>query len=167
MYQEKEFLLESAVTPLFVFRLDNHLYALPLADVERVTRSAAITPVAQSSPVLQGVVNVQGELLPVVNTRRLLSLPERDLDIDDIFILTRNNEQRVILIADAVHQVIQANSADILVASSLLGRHSPWQGLLALEDGMVMIQDLPSCLRYFEQQPQADLTLAMDGAQHG
>lgn len=153
--KEKEFLLEPAVVSLFVFRLDDHIYALPLTVVERVTRAAAITSVTHSIPILQGVINVQGELLPVINTRRMLSLPERELDIEDVFILIRNDKQRLVLIADAVHQVLTTESSRIIPASDLLGHHSPWQGLLVLDDGMVLIQDLAACLRDFNEQIQA------------
>lgn len=152
--KKKEFILDSSALSLFVFRLDDHLYALPLVAVERVTRAAAVTPVAHSASILQGVINVQGDLLPVINTRRMLSLPERELDIDDVFILIRNGQQRLVMIADAVHQVITTEASRIVPTDSILSHNSPWQGLLVLDDGMVLIQDLAACMSEFDEQIQ-------------
>ena len=163
--KKKEFLLDSSALSLFVFRLDDHLYALPLTAVERVTRAAAVTPVAHSASILQGVINIQGDLLPVINTRRMLSLPEKELDIDDVFILIRNNQQRLVMIADAVHQVISTEASRIVPADNILSHNSPWQGLLVLDDGMVLIQDLAACLREFDAQIQ--MMPAQETASHG
>jgi purine-binding chemotaxis protein CheW len=88
-----------------------------------VTRAATITPVAHSASILQGVINVQGDLLPVINTRRMLSLPEKELDIDDVFILIRNNQQRLVMIADAVHQVITTEISRIVPADHILSHN--------------------------------------------
>jgi purine-binding chemotaxis protein CheW len=137
-----------------------------LVAVDRVTRAAAITPISHSDSLIQGVINVHGELLPVINTRRMLFLPERDLDIDDVFILIQNNQRPMVLIADEVDQVITIDKSRIIPADVLVGQNSPWQSLLVLEDGLVLIQDLSSCLQACDITSQNQL-LKEEPAHHG
>jgi purine-binding chemotaxis protein CheW len=120
---------------------------LPLAVVDRVTRAAAITPVSHSASLIQGVINIHGELVPVINTRRMLFLPERDLDIDDVFVIIKHSQRPMVLIADEVDQVVTIDPSRIVPAETLVGHNSPWQGLLVLDDGLVLIQDLSRCLQ--------------------
>jgi purine-binding chemotaxis protein CheW len=137
-----------------------------LVAVDRVTRATAITPISHSDSLIQGVINVHGELLPVINTRRMLFLPERDLDIDDVFILIQNNQRPMVLIADEVDQVITIDKSRIIPADVLVGQNSPWQSLLVLEDGLVLIQDLSSCLQACDITSQNQL-LKEEPAHHG
>ena len=71
----------------FIFCLDNLRYALRLAAVERATRAAAVTPLPEYAGNILGVINVHGEIIPVVNTRRVFGLPEREIIPDDMFII--------------------------------------------------------------------------------
>ena len=71
---------------LLIFRLDATRYAIPLETVERVIRAVAVTPVREESSTLWGVINLRGEIVPVIDTRRLLGLSERDLELEDVFV---------------------------------------------------------------------------------
>ena len=64
---------------LVVFRLNGQRYALPLAAVERIVCAVEVTPLPGAPPVVLGVINVAGCVLPVFNIRRRFLLPEREV----------------------------------------------------------------------------------------
>ena len=57
----------SDIAQLVVFRLDERRYALPLAVVERVVRAVDVTPLPKAPPMVLGVIDVHGRVLPVLN----------------------------------------------------------------------------------------------------
>ncbi len=57
------------------FRLAGAGYALPVSHVERVVRVGEITRVPRAPASVQGVTNLRGRVIPVVDLRRRLGLP--------------------------------------------------------------------------------------------
>ena len=74
---------------LVVFTLDDQRYGLPLSAVERVVPMVDITPLPKAPDIVLGVVDVQGRVIPVVNLRRRLRLPERDIALTDQLVIAR------------------------------------------------------------------------------
>ncbi|MBI4530070.1 MAG: chemotaxis protein CheW, partial [Candidatus Latescibacteria bacterium] len=74
---------------LVVFTLDEQRYALHLSAVERVVCSVEVTPLPKAPEVVLGVINVQGQVLPVVNIRKRFQLPERGITLTDHFIVAQ------------------------------------------------------------------------------
>jgi len=66
---------------LVVFRLDAGEYALPVANVGEVLRMVAITPVPEAPEWLPGVINLRGRVIPVIDLRRKLHLPEAKVGV--------------------------------------------------------------------------------------
>ena len=58
--------------------LDGQEYAIPAEHVGEVFRFAAVMPLPDSPPWVLGVIDVRGRVIPVVDGRRRLGLPERE-----------------------------------------------------------------------------------------
>ena len=131
---------------LVIFRLDDVLYAIPLGSVHRVIRSVKLTPLPAGSNHVCGVINMHGTILPVIDTRHVLGLSPKEIELDDVYIIARTNKRTVVLIADSVDQVVEiannqiTNSIDIVPELELLS------GLTRLDNDIVLIQDIEKCL---------------------
>lgn len=131
---------------LVAFTLDEHRYALPLAAVERVVRAVAVTHVPDSPHVL-GIVNMHGEIVPVVDLRRRFGLAERVLTLSDQFIVTRSTRRRIAVLADTVTAVVDCGDEDLLEASPILAGARQLGGVAKSKDGvLVVIRDLDTLL---------------------
>ena len=64
---------------LLVFALGDQRCALYLPVVDRVVRMVEITPLPKAPDIVLGVVNVHGEVIPVINVRKRFGLPQRDI----------------------------------------------------------------------------------------
>ncbi len=59
---------------ILVFTLDEFSYALPLGNVLRVIHAIAIRNLPQSPEIISGIINVQGQIIPVINIRKRFGL---------------------------------------------------------------------------------------------
>jgi purine-binding chemotaxis protein CheW len=138
--------------PLLVFTLDEHRYALHLSAVERALRIVEISPLPKAPDIVIGVINVQGRILPVMNIRRRFRLPEREPSLSDQLIIARASRRMVALVADAVIGVIGRPEQEVVEAEKILPGLEYVQGVVKLEDGIILIHDLNRFLSIEEEK---------------
>lgn len=132
----------SDITQLIVFRLDERRYALPLTVVERVVRSAELTPLPQAPAIVLGAINVQGRVLPVLNVRRRFLMPEREINPADWFLLAHTARHTVVLVVDESEGVVERPQAEIVLSTQIVAGLEQFPGVVRLDDGLVLIHDL-------------------------
>lgn len=126
-----------------VFTLDEHYFALPVSIVERIVRSVIITPVPGTPENVLGVVNIQGQVIPVFNIRKIFGLPDRELKLSDQLIIARTSEHTISFITDMVTGVIKKLEQKTVPADRVFpGLEKIIEGLVFFEDGMILIYDL-------------------------
>ena len=137
---------------LVVFNLDDQRYALHLPCVERAIRMVEITPLPKAPDIVLGLVNVHGQVMPVLNIRRRFRLPEREADLGDQLIIARTTRRRVALVVDTVNDVLALPPGELVAPETILTQLEHVEGVVKLDDGMVFIQDLDRFLSLDEEQ---------------
>ena len=136
---------QTANRNLVTFRLDWQTYALPIESVEQVIEMVTVTPIPQVNHLVQGVINVRGKAVPVVNLRRYFGLPEADPHLDPHIILAQTGMWRVGLVVDQVLNVISLPANEVVRPSEVLpeglGSAPFLRGLVQSQDGMVLVLD--------------------------
>jgi purine-binding chemotaxis protein CheW len=127
---------------ILVFYLDRLHYALPLSAVERVIRAVEITPLPKAPEIVLGVINAKGMIIPVIDVRSRFRLPFREMVCDDRFILARTPIRVVALVVDGVSGVRELAVDAIASVDATLPFAEYLRGVAALDDGLVMINDL-------------------------
>jgi len=139
-------LSESTVHHLVTFRLDRQTYALPIEPIVQIIEMVAITPIPQVNPAVEGVINVRGTAVPVVNLRCHLGLPEAKLQLHTPIILVQTGERMVGLIVDQVADVLNISADQITRPKDMLPdglSDAPLlQGLMHTSQGAVLLLDL-------------------------
>ena len=138
-------------TSLVLFALDEHCYALPLSVVERVVRAVAITPLPKSPEIVLGIINVRGQVVPVVDLRRRLELSPRELKLEDRFIIAITAKRVVALAADSVAGVREIEDHQVIETGPTLSLAPYLKGAAKLPDGLVLIYDLDKFLSLDEE----------------
>ncbi len=124
---------------LVVFTLDDQQYALNLVCVERVVRAVEVTHLPQAPDTVLGVINFEGEVIPVVNTRKRLGLPEREIELQDLFIIARENDRTLALVGDEVKPVLEMADEQVVTSEKVLSATGYVQGVAKVDEGMVII----------------------------
>jgi chemotaxis signal transduction protein len=123
---------------LLVFHCGTRRCATPLGIVERVIRAVEVTPTVAISRAAIGVINVQGEIVPVLDLRRwpASAAYEADggcgLEADDQFILVHANGRRLAIVAQST-QGVRSCQVDELTSCS--GQPA----LIRLDDDVVTV----------------------------
>ncbi|RKG99080.1 purine-binding chemotaxis protein CheW [Corallococcus sp. CA053C] len=137
---------EARPQEVLLFTLERQRYGLPVEDVRELVRAARLTPLPQAPDVVEGLLNLRGELLPVLDLRRRFRHAARPLSPMDHFIVAHAGPRPVALRVDRAEglHVIAANEWDDSP------RELPGVGYVAgvakLPDGLVLVHDLRSFL---------------------
>jgi purine-binding chemotaxis protein CheW len=127
---------------LVVFTLDEQTFALSLEAVTRVVRAVEITPLPEAPAGVRGVINVQGEIMPVFDPRLRRGMAPRELRLCDQFIIVRTDRRTVALLADAVVGVVRREDAEVTPAADILPGFAGVEGVMPLDGGLVLIHDI-------------------------
>jgi purine-binding chemotaxis protein CheW len=103
-----------------VFRLGEDEFGLPIEAVNEVARvPEQISRLPRTPKFLEGVVNLRGEVLPVVDQRRRFDMPALEEKGARRLIVVRTERHRAGLIVDAVLEVLRCSADDIEPAPNL------------------------------------------------
>ena len=64
-----------------VFTLDGQRFGLHLSAVERVAHAARVTSLPKAPEIVAGVINIHGDVLPIVDVRSRFGYPERGMEL--------------------------------------------------------------------------------------
>ena len=136
----------SPAREVLVFEVGGQRYALPTADVCELVRAVAITPVPGAPAVIEGVVDVRGRVLPVLDVRARFRLPAKALDPSDHFIVASAGTRGVILRVDRATHLALLDEASVQSPQTQGPGAAYLAGVARLEGGLVLIHDLTTFL---------------------
>jgi purine-binding chemotaxis protein CheW len=125
-----------------VLTLDDRRYALALSSVQRVVRMCAIDSLPKAPEIVWGVINIQGRIIPVLNLRRVVRLPEREAALSDHLIIVQTTGLVTAIPADGVIGVIDCGEEDVVEPKKIFPGIEYVKGVAKREDGMVIILDI-------------------------
>jgi purine-binding chemotaxis protein CheW len=115
--------LGAGESQFLVFRLGDEEFGLPIAAVDEVAHAPSqITRVPKTPRFLEGVINLRGEVLPVVDQRRRFDMPAFAGDSRrQRLVVVRSERHRAGLIVDSVSEVLRTRTDRIEPAPDLTG----------------------------------------------
>lgn len=112
----------AAESQFLVFRLGDDEYGLPIEAVDEVAQlPGQITRVPKTPKFLEGVVNLRGQVLPVVDQRKRFDMPKLEQAEGRRLVVVRTDQHRAGLIVDSVSQVLRVARSAIEPAPDLTG----------------------------------------------
>jgi chemotaxis signal transduction protein len=114
--------------PVVVLGIGHERFGIELQDVAEVFPPVLPTPVPGAAPVFSGVLNVHGEIRPVIDLRRLLGMETsagaaRNGDLARVILLRKDGREMGLQI-DSVEQIRWVASGDMYFAGQGGGRSS-------------------------------------------
>jgi purine-binding chemotaxis protein CheW len=127
---------------LVAFILGEQQYALPLATVQRVVRMVGVTPLPKAPEVVLGVIDFQGNIIPVVSMRKRFGLAEPESSVSDQLIVADSGTRNVALVVNSVIGVLERATEEVIEAQEVVSGAQYLEGITRLEGGMVFIHNL-------------------------
>lgn len=112
----------SSEIQLVAFKLGREEYSVSILQVQEIKRITEITRVPHTPDYIKGVINLRGSVLPVIDLKKRLNLPQQASTEDTRIIIVKVDELSVGMIVDAVSEVMTINqenidSPDVVVGS--------------------------------------------------
>jgi purine-binding chemotaxis protein CheW len=104
-----------------VFALGEEDLAFEIQSVREIIRIPRITKVPNTSEFVEGVINLRGQITPVINLRRKLGLSGEEVSSEGKIIIIESHDQAFGVIVDRVVGVLSVETAEITDPSKLLG----------------------------------------------
>ncbi len=112
----------AAYTKQFVvFRLENEEYGIDILRVKEIKEMMNITRVPKAASFVRGVINLRGEVIPVIDLRKKFNLPEGKESENTRIIIVSVDDITVGLIVDTSSEVIEISSEAIEEAPERVG----------------------------------------------
>ncbi|NLA26446.1 MAG: chemotaxis protein CheW [Firmicutes bacterium] len=156
-----ETLIEKEIQ-LVAFMLNNEEFACNINDVREVLKMVKVTPLPQSLKFIEGVINLRGEVIPVIDLRKRFNLPEIDYSERSRIIIVEVASSQVGLIVDEVSEVLRLSSSQLQASlSGISGNNSELiVGVGKIEQRLIIILNLEHILSTEEQLALEDITSA-------
>lgn len=103
-----------------IFRIDNDEYGADINKVIIIEKLINITRVPKTPSYIKGVINLRGDIIPVMDLRTRFGLSEKEGDDDSRIIIIGINQISYGIIVDSVSEVIQLDETKIESVSGIV-----------------------------------------------
>jgi purine-binding chemotaxis protein CheW len=135
---------DGEVLQLVTFVVGTEEFGIPILSVHEINRMMQITRVPQSPPFVEGVINLRGRIIPVVNLRRRFGAAEEERSNDSRIIVIEVSGRVIGFTVDRVNEVLRIPSKIVEPPPSMVcGLDSEYvQGVGKLDDRLLILLDL-------------------------
>ncbi|MCP4544415.1 MAG: chemotaxis protein CheW [Chloroflexi bacterium] len=98
---------------LVVFNLANENYGVDIAAVDGIVKMQQITSVPHAPSFVEGITNLRGEVLPVIDLRKRFGLPQGDTTKETRIVNVDVDGVKIGMVVDAVSEVLRVSEEDI------------------------------------------------------
>ena len=129
---------------LVVFDLATEHYGVDISDVREIMRMQNITGVPGAMSYIEGVINLRGKVLPVLDLKKRLGLKAIARTVESRIMVIDLEEGEAGVIVDAVTEVLRVPNAAIEPPSSMVSRGNSdyLRGIAKLTDRLIILLDL-------------------------
>ncbi|QTD41615.1 chemotaxis protein [Sporosarcina sp. Te-1] len=144
MSQHEGILLESGTNELEIveFEMGHNRYGINVIKVKEIIMPTPITPIPHAHPAIEGIIQLRGDVLPVINMERVMGLPETIGRNEGKYIVTAFNKQQVVFHVHEVTQIHRVSWNQIEKPADLYsGDAAQVIGVIKRNDDMLLLLD--------------------------
>jgi purine-binding chemotaxis protein CheW len=153
---------------LVLFGLDSEIYGVDISDVHEIIRMQPVTKVPKAPFYVEGIINLRGKVIPVVDIRKRFGLSGVEQTKDSRIVVVDIGGTTIGMIVDEVTEVIRIPSDSIEPPSEIVaaGDSDYLLGIARVDERMVILLDLDRLLPKSEMN-HLEGVLPADNGQKG
>lgn len=134
----------TAARQFATFRLDEYYFGVEVLRVQEVIRYQEMTRVPLAPDVVQGLINLRGQIVTAIDLRRRLALPERADGVQPMNVVVRTSDGVVSLLVDEIGDVLETRQADFEPAPATIdgAARELVTGVYKLKDRLLLALDV-------------------------
>ena len=144
MEKQKGILLESGTNELEIveFEVANNKFGINVIKVKEIIQPIPVTFIPHVHPHVEGIIQLRGEVLPVVDMLKVLGIPTENRNPQQKYIVAEFNKQRVVFHVDNVTQIHRISWDQIEKPSDMYqGGTSQVIGVIKRNEEMILLLD--------------------------
>jgi purine-binding chemotaxis protein CheW len=143
----------NTILQLVTFTLGSEEYAVDILKVQEINRMKEITRVPNSPIYVEGVINLRGKVIPVVNLRKKFGLVDKDNDEQSRIMIMDIQGITMGLVVDAVSEVLRVPDNIVEPTPPMASNISTEfiKGIAKLEDRLIILLDMDRLLGRAEE----------------
>lgn len=155
--------MEAATEQLVVFTLGDETYGMDIHRVREIIRVPVITRVPRTPDFIEGVINLRGGVIPVIDLRKRFRLPppaEDELEDGGRIVVVEMGDWTVGMIVDGVSEVLRVSTADMEEPSPyIINTDTRYiTSVIKSDQRLVVLLDLDEVLLAQEKEQMAAVT---------
>lgn len=137
-----------------IFRLGDERYAVDILNVGGISEFREVTKVPNAPYFIDGIINLRGDIIPIINLKKRFNIPEKQADSDTRIIINNIAGKDVGFVVDEASQVIKIDDAEIEDAPDIIkGSDRQYiQGVGKVNEQIVILLNLEKILNEDEQK---------------
>lgn len=149
----------SAEQQLVVFRLGEDYFAMLISNVNEIIRMQKITAVPKAPPFVEGVTNLRGRVIPVIDLRKRFGIvPQADVQVGRI-IVVEQDDRLLGMMVDGVDEVLTVPASSIEAVDEMVVSVDAQflSGIVRQEDRLIILLDQEQVLSVGEVRQLTNL----------
>ncbi|GAA0724407.1 chemotaxis protein CheW [Clostridium malenominatum] len=133
---------------VLIFSINDEYYATDIMEVERILGFEEPTKLPDSPNFLEGVINYEGNILPIISLTKKFNLPIKGVNKDEKIIVAKQKDEKIGIVVDVVSEVRDVNLDKIEEAPAIVGGISKRyiKGLIKIDKKIIIFLKLGSIL---------------------
>ncbi|NOR48335.1 MAG: chemotaxis protein CheW [Methanosarcinaceae archaeon] len=134
---------------LVIFQLGGEEFGVEIMQVQEIIRMPDITRIPQSPEYVEGVINLRGKIIVVINLNTKFDLHSKELDADSRIIIVEIGENVVGMIVDSVSEVLRLSTSSVEPAPDIIStkiKADYLKGVGKLDKRLLILLDLERVL---------------------
>jgi purine-binding chemotaxis protein CheW len=139
---------DDEVLQYVTFRLDDETYGINVMQIQEVLRYGEIAPVPGSPDYVLGIINLRGNVVTVIDTRRRFDLNDADITDASRIVVMESADQVMGILVDSVAEVVYLKSSEIEAAPNVGSEESARfiQGVCNKNDELIILVEFDKML---------------------
>jgi purine-binding chemotaxis protein CheW len=123
------------------FTVGNEEYGVHIEEVQEIVRMPVITKLPQTASFIKGVINLRGNVIPVIDMRERFGMEKKTYSEMTRVIVTKIEEKLIGMIVDQVSQVLELSQDDVSEAPDIIhGLSREYiEGIGRMNESMIII----------------------------
>jgi len=131
------------------FYVGGSLCGIDILNIQEINKNFEITKVPQASDYVEGILNLRGRIVTIIDLGKKLGLKPSTKEKDNRNIIVNSEDEHIGLLVDSISDVVLAKKTDIEPAPSNIGgiKGKFFQGVLKTETQLIGILDIDEVLK--------------------
>jgi len=123
-----------------VFMLGDEKYGVDILNVSTISEYLEITKVPDAPNYVEGIINLRGDIIPVINLKKRFSIAEKEISDETRIIIYSIKGVAIGFLVDEASQVMRINDEDVEPTPSILrGSDREYISGVGKQDGRIII----------------------------